>query len=108
MQRLTHFEKERCKLLIALSQLQNLASVGPSMASKLYNLGFTNIEKLKNANPVAMVKAYEQQIGRPVDPCVEDVFRCAIAQSKYINLTTEAKNWWYWTKERGNTAVKYN
>lgn len=41
LQRLTHFEKERCKLLIALSQLQNLASVGPNMASKLYNLGFT-------------------------------------------------------------------
>lgn len=79
--------------------------MGSKIAIKLYNLGFTNLDKLKRANLIAMVKNYEQQVGKVVDPCVEDVFRCAIAQSKYKNLPPEAKQWWYWIKQHGQTTV---
>lgn len=96
----------RCQELIALSQFQSLASVGPDMARKLWQLGFKSLSDLPKANPYQMYRDYCQFIGGHVDPCVEDVFRCAVAQTKYKDLPLHLKNWWEWTDQRGSRVVK--
>jgi hypothetical protein len=75
------------------------------MAMKIYNLGFKSLEELKKADPVKMVNEYQQQVNCHVDPCVEDVFRCAITQCKYKEISTEKKHWWYWVGHRGQHDV---
>jgi hypothetical protein len=35
------------------------------------------------------------------DPCVEDAFRCAIAQAKNPKLPAKMRDWWQWTSVRG-------
>lgn len=102
----TGIKKLRCQELISLSQLQNLASVGPDMARKLWQLGFRSLDDLPKANPHQMYRDYCQLIGEHVDPCVEDVFRCAVAQTKYKDLPMHLKNWWEWTAQRGFESTK--
>ncbi len=89
----------------ALKDLQKLGSVGPKMAAKIYDLGYKTIESLTSVDPVAMYQQYSAKVGGYADPCVEDVFRCAIAQAKYPDLPEKLKSWWAWTNERGKSRV---
>ena len=85
----------------ALKELQTLASVGPKMAVKIYELGYPSIQSLQTADPTEMYLTYCKKVGGYADPCVEDVFRCAVAQAINPQLVKQAKNWWYWTPQRG-------
>ena len=99
--RVTNMPVERCIELIVLSQFQSLNSVGPSLAQDLYDLGFRDINSLKTANPHQLFMNLEALRSKSIDPCVEDVFRCAVAQAKNPKLPKELKQWWYWTEKRG-------
>jgi len=98
--RLIHSSIDRCAQLIALSQFQTLISVGPSLAQDLYDLGFCDLKSLKKANPHKMFEELSALRGTAIDPCVEDVFRCAVEQMKNPNLSKELKQWWYWSNQR--------
>lgn len=105
LSKVTGINKLRCQELVALSQFQSLGSVGPDMAVKFWRLGFKSLKDLARADPSKMYQDYSLLIRRHVDPCVEDVFRCAIAQVKYKNLPAHLKNWWEWTDQRGISSV---
>jgi uroporphyrinogen-III synthase len=98
---ITRFSSKRCIELIALSQFQTLTSVGPSLAQDLYDLGFHDLKSLKRASPKQMFQDLEKLRGQSIDPCVEDVFRCAVEQVKNPELPKALKQWWYWTDKRG-------
>jgi hypothetical protein len=101
----THIPLQRCNHLVALCQFQSLGSVGVKMAEKIWNLGYTSLQTLAKANPVRMYQDYNRLTRCQADPCVEDVFRCAIAQAKHKNLNGEQRQWWYWTPMRGEAAI---
>ena len=94
---------QRCNYLVALCQFQSLGSVGAKMAEKIWRLGYTSLQTLAKADPVRMYHDYSRMLRRTADPCVEDVFRCAIAQARDKNLPIEQTQWWYWSSFRGQS-----
>ena len=101
----TEIDKSRCKMLIALAQFQTLGSIGENIAQALWGLGFTSVADLANKDPYEMYQNYSVQVGYRADPCVEDTFRCAVAQAKYSNLSQHLKCWWEWSAQRGQHVV---
>jgi len=101
LQERTNISPLRAEELISLCRFQRLSSVGPASAEDLYKLGYRSLQDLQQASPVAMYNAFCHMVGHQVDPCVEDVFRCAVAQARDPELSLEKKNWWYWTDYRG-------
>jgi hypothetical protein len=99
--------QERVEDLFCLSQLISLKSVGPSLASMLYAIGYGTLSSLVDANPKEMYEKLNRQFTTHFDPCVEDVFRCAVAQATYAELPKEGLDWWYWTPYRGKSHVQY-
>lgn len=101
----TNLPLPRCEELIALSQFQSLGSVGPSIAEDLWFLGYRGIDELRDANPSEMYQRLMFMRGETIDPCVEDVFRCAVAQTIYPDLPRSFRQWWKWKDQRGQTSV---
>ncbi len=96
---------QRCEYLIALSQFQSLESVGAAVAEDLWKLGFRSNADLKDANPSEMYERLQQMNGKTIDPCVEDIFRCAIAQVSFPDLPAPLRQWWMWVDHRGKPTV---
>ena len=99
------FPLTRCAYLVAIAQFQTLASVGPAAAQDIWDLGCASLAELARRDPVDMYQALSLQVGQRLDPCVEDVFRCAIAQATWPDLPDERKNWWYWKPQRGGPMI---
>gem|GEM_PF-725255 len=102
---LTGIPPERCRQLVSLALFQTLDSVGPSIADDLYALGYRTIPELAQASPTVMYQKLCHLAGNRIDPCVEDVFRCAVAQARNADLPEQARQWWYWTPYRGTNNV---
>lgn len=102
----TGWNRDRCRVLCALAQLQSLGSVGPSLARQMLMLGFDGIDSLRGADPAEMYHRMCRLAGHRVDPCVEDVFRCAVAQARFPDLPPEYRDWWRWTARRGEPGVE--
>ncbi|WP_317203193.1 helix-hairpin-helix domain-containing protein [Janthinobacterium sp.] len=92
---------ERCVYLTAMAQFQSLVSVGPASAQDIWDLGCTSLAELATREPFDMYQALSLQVGQRLDPCVEDVFRCAIAQVIFPDLPAGRKDWWHWKEQRG-------
>jgi hypothetical protein len=102
---LTRIPFSRCTGLCASALFQTLSSVGPSIAADIVRLGYTSLDALAKANPAEMFAKFSRKVGRSVDPCVEDTFRCAVAQARNPALPKSAHNWWYWLPYRGTDVV---
>lgn len=89
-----------------LKALKLLGSVGPKMAVKIYELGYHSVASLNGADPYEMYLRYSEKVGGYADPCVEDVFRCAVAQATFPQLEESLKNWWVWGVQRGQASVE--
>ena len=96
----TGIELERCRYLIAMATFQSLGSIGPAAAQDLWDVGCRGLDDLAACDPVALFEQLSLLAG-PQDPCVEDVFRCAVAQARDPALSPERKQWWYWKHQRG-------
>ena len=103
---LTGIPLGRCKKLLALSTFQELRSVGPSAAEDLWALGYSSIEALRGADPVGMYERLNRMAGKRLDPCVEDVLRCAVAQAICPDLPQPYMDWWVWRNQRGQHYVR--
>ncbi len=102
----TGISDHRCQELIALAELQTLGSVGLRIAQCLLTLGFPGPEKLKQGDPVEMYDRLAIDWDGPLDPCVEDTFRCAVAQARDPHLPPSLRNWWAWTPCRGESEIR--
>lgn len=103
--KITALSPERCEQLIGLTQFESLSSIGPSITKYLWVLGYRSVASLRTAKPEVMYDRLCALVGRRVDPCVEDIFRCAVAQARHADLSLEARNWWYWTPHRRTGRV---
>lgn len=92
---------QRCRYLVAMADFQALAGVGPAAAQDLWDLGCRSLSDVAQGDPVDMYNELCIQVDTELDPCVEDVFRCAIAQVRDPHLPLEQTNWWYWKPMRG-------
>lgn len=63
-------------------------------------LGVTSVEDLARRDGLKLYQTLEKKTGIRQDPCVLDVFRCAVAQAQDPNLDIERRNWWWWSRER--------
>ena len=68
-----------------------LRSVGPATAADLGLLGLCVVEDLKGKDAGELFEALCRITGQRHDPCLHDVFRCAIAQAEDPDLGDGAK-----------------
>lgn len=80
--------------------LSVLEGVGKAMQRDFLLLGIQTVADLKGQNPLKLFKKLEKITRQKQDPCVLDVFTCAIAQAEDENLAPEKKKWWYWSRLR--------
>ncbi len=93
--------RSRCDELVALAAFQTLGSVGRETARDLVRLGFRSIAALKGQDPRELYDRMCRLTRTRQDPCVEDAFRCAIAQARDPKLPAHLRQWWSWTPVRG-------
>jgi hypothetical protein len=81
-------------------KLMDLAGVGRSIAGDLDRLGVRSVSELAACSGDELYKDLCALTGTRQDPCVLDVFRCAVAQARDLELPEEQKNWWWWSRQR--------
>jgi predicted DNA-binding transcriptional regulator YafY len=80
---------------------QQLGSVGPATAGDLLLLGFRRVDELRGQDARELHARMCALTGTRQDPCVEDVFRCVIAQAEHADLPERLQQWHHWTPLRG-------
>ncbi len=63
-------------------------------------LGVESVADLANRDADQLFTSLQKKTGSRQDPCVLDVFRCAVAQAKDPQLPRERCDWWWWSRER--------
>jgi hypothetical protein len=78
--------------------LQTLSGVGPSIADDLISLGIKRREQLKGKDAISLYRRLCRKSGTRQDPCVLDVFACAIWHAEHP--TAKDRPWWLWSRAR--------
>ncbi len=81
-------------------RLEDLISIGPAMLRDFEMLGIRSMAQLARQSPQRMYTRLNRLSGQRQDPCVLDVFRAAVAQTKNPRLPAEQCQWWYWSRRR--------
>jgi predicted DNA-binding transcriptional regulator YafY len=102
--RRTGLAPERCAELVSLAEFQRLGSVGLATARDFVQLGFRTIADLAGRDPRELFVRLQRLTHSKQDPCVEDAFRCAIAQAEHPDLPEPWRAWHRWTPLRGRPA----
>lgn len=97
LQKLLDTSKIRAMELFALSEFQNLPSIGIRFAHDLIWMGYYSLHDLKGKDGAKLTDQFELEKGVWIDPCVEDQFRLVI---HFANHPTSKLNWWNFTSER--------
>ena len=87
------------------SELEEIPSVGPSIAEDLISMGITRISQLKGRSPEALYKKLCDMTGGYQDPCVLYTFRCAVYYASNAKHDPEKLKWWNW-KERPSSEAR--
>lgn len=75
-----------------IRSLLDLEGVGKAMQEDFHLLGIKSVDQLKGKKAIKLYERLEKLTGKKHDPCVLDVFNCAIAQAEDENLSSEKKN----------------
>ena len=81
-------------------KLTTLRSVGKAVEKDFALLSINWVDELVGRDGLSLYNELCQKTGVRHDPCVLDVFRCAIAQAENPELPVEQKDWWYWSAMR--------
>ena len=68
------------------SALEQIPSIGPSIAADLISMGITRVAQLKRRSPEAMFKKLCDMTGGYQDPCVLYTFRCALWRANPMSI----------------------
>jgi len=94
----------RCAELVRLARFQVLGSVSLETARDFVQLGFERVDDLRGQDPIELYRRMCTLTRSRQDPCVEDAFRCAIAQAERPELPPRWRQWFHWTPLRGQPA----
>jgi hypothetical protein len=83
-----------------MRKLADLHGIGKAMLKDFDLLRVNSVEQLARQDGLKLYRALEKKTGCRQDPCVLDVFRCAVAQARDPQLEREKCNWWWWSRER--------
>ena len=78
------------------SELEEIPSVGASIAQDLISMGITRVAQLKGRSPEALFKKLRDMTGGYQDPCVLYTFRCAVYYASNAKHDPEKLKWWNW------------
>ena len=81
-------------------QLRDLEGIGPAMLRDFDQLGIRSVAELAEQDPQELYERLSRITGTRQDPCVLDVFTCAVAQARDPELPDEQRKWWYWSRVR--------
>ena len=84
------------RLRPAKSVLEEIPSVGPSIAQDLIAMGITRVEQLKGRSPEALYQQLCDLTGAHQDRCVLYTFRCAVYYASNTRHDPEKLKWWNW------------
>lgn len=87
------------------SELEQIPSIGPSIAADLISMGVTRVTQLKGRSPEALFKKLCDMTGGYQDPCVLYSFRCAVYYASHAEHEPEKLKWWNW-KELSSDAAR--
>lgn len=85
--------------------LAGLRSVGPATRRDLDLLGVRTLDDLAAADPQELYDRLCAVTGQRHDPCVLDVFACAVAQARDPHLPAARRDWFAWTPHRKAGAL---
>lgn len=78
------------------TDLLKIPGVGKQIKQDLIELGYTNVESLKNQDPEMIYEKLNQQQGCVVDRCMLYVIRCAVYYASNEKHDKEKLKWWNW------------
>ena len=78
--------------------LSDLAGIGRAMLRDFDLLGIKSIQDSAQRDGHHLYRELQRLTGSRQDPCVLDVFRCAIAQAQNPDFRLEHRNWGYWSR----------
>lgn len=81
-------------------ELCDLEGVGPALLSDFTLLRIHDVSTLALQDPVLLYEKLCARTGVRQDPCVLDVFSCAIAQARDPHLPAAQRRWWWWSRLR--------
>ncbi len=81
-------------------ELSDLEGVGKATRGDFQLLGIDSVDALAQADPLVLFQRMCELTNSRQDPCVYDVFACAIAQAQDPNLAGEERKWWTWSRRR--------
>ena len=84
------------KSRLAVSALQVIPGVGPSIAEDLHRIGITRVAQLKNADPQKLYERVSRDQGVVMDRCLLYVFRCAVYYASNTRHSPKKLKWWNW------------
>ncbi len=86
-------------------KLSDLVGVGPAMLGDFRMLGIQSVGDLAECDARKLYEELSELTGKRQDPCVMDVFQCAIEQARNPLLPAEQRKWWYWSRRRKENAT---
>jgi nucleotidyltransferase/DNA polymerase involved in DNA repair len=87
-------------MIAAERKLQDLRGIGPAMMTDFDMLGVRSVAQLARCDADELYDRLCHLTQTRMDPCVHDVFVCAIEQARNPGLSPEKSNWWYWSAIR--------
>ncbi|MFP4527099.1 MAG: helix-hairpin-helix domain-containing protein [Candidatus Kapaibacterium sp.] len=79
-----------------LKKFKTIPGVGKSIAADLWEMGYRNIDELRNENPDEMYRRLCDLRGMHLDRCMQYVFRCAVYYVSNTDHDPELLKWWNW------------
>lgn len=80
--------------------LADLEGVGKAALADLALLGVHDVASLARQEPGLLYERLNALTGVRHDPCVLDVFSCAVAQARDPGLPAAQRKWWWWSRAR--------
>ncbi|MFT7485234.1 MAG: hypothetical protein ACI9F9_001081 [Candidatus Paceibacteria bacterium] len=80
--------------------LGDLCGVGEATLEDFALLGISSVVQLREQDPRDLYDRMCAATASRQDPCVHDVFACAIAQAKDARLPKKECEWWTWSRRR--------
>ena len=87
-------------------QLSDLHGIGRAMLKDFDLLGVRSVSQLARCEGDELYHRLCQLTNTRMDPCVHDVFVCAVEQSRHPELPREQCDWWYWSGIRKKSGIK--
>ena len=87
-------------------QLSGLHGIGRAMLKDFNLLGVHSVAELTRLDGDELYRRLCQITNSRQDPCVHDVFVCAVEQARNPDLPREKCDWWYWSGIRNKSGIQ--